>query len=279
VCPKDLFLGANMRIKVLAFAASLFLISNSTAGIPQSATTTTSSPQAVTLLAQSAKALTGSTPVNDVTLTGTAEWIAGSDDETGTVTLKALTTGEASLAINLRSGTISEVHSSIANGPAGSWVGTDGTIHEMAMHNGWTDAAWFFPAFSSAFSSNQNLQIAYIGQESLDGGSVQHIRLNRIVPGDATGTPSSLVSHLSQTDLYFDVQSSLPVAVKFNIHPDNNAAIDIPVEVKYSNYQSVGGVMVPFHVQQFIQNSLHVDIQLTNANLNSGLTTSQFQVQ
>lgn len=268
-----------MRNKVLAFAASLLLISDSAVGMPQAPTTPTTSQQAATLLAQSAKALTGSTMIKDVTLTGTVEWIAGSDDETGAVSLKALATGEASLAITLRSGTLNEIHSSIANGPIGNWVGTDGATHEIAMHNGWTDAAWFFPAFSSAYSSNPNLQITYVGEESLGASSVQHIRLNRIVPGDALGTPSSLVSRLSQTEVYLNSQSSLPVAIAFNIHPDNNAAIDIPAEVKYSDFRSVGGVVIPFRIQQFIQNSLHLDIQLTNATLNSGLSTSQFQVQ
>jgi hypothetical protein len=268
-----------MRIKVLAFALSLLLISNSSARISQTPTTPTTSQQAATLLAQSAKVLTGSTMINDVTLTGTAEWIAGSDDETGTVSLKALATGEASLAITLRSGTLNEIHSSIANGPIGNWVGTNGVTHEIAMHNGWTDAAWFFPAFSSAYGSNPNLQISYIGPENLAGASVQHIRINRVVPGDAAGTTSPLVLHLSQTELFLDAQSSLPVAVTFNIHPDNNAAVDIPVEVKYSDFRPVGGMMIPFRIQQFIQNSLHLDIQLTNATLNSGLSTSQFQVQ
>jgi hypothetical protein len=267
-----------MRIKVLAFAASLLLISNSSAGIPQS-TSTTSPPQVATLLAQSTKALIGSTAVNDVTLTGTVEWIAGSDDETGTVTLKALASGEASLVAALPSGTVNEVRSSMANGPAGNWTDKAGTLHAMAMHNCWTDAGWFFPVFSSAFASSQNVQVAYIGQESLDGISVQHIRLNRIVPGDPTGTPNALVSHLSQTELYFDAQSFLPVAVTFNIHPDNNGSIDIPVEVKYSDYRSVGGVQIPFHIQQFVQFGLHLDIQLTNATLSSGLTSFQFQVQ
>jgi hypothetical protein len=268
-----------MRIKVLAFAASLFLISNSSARNPQTPAVAASSPQAVTLLAQSTNALTGSVAVNDVTLTGTVERIAGSTDESGTVTLKALTTGEASLAITLPSGTLTEVHSSMANGPAGNWISADATVHQIPMHNGWTDAGWFFPAFSSAFTSNQSLQIAYIGQEIVDGVSVQHVRLNRIVPGDASGKTNSLVLHLSQTELYLDANSFLPIGVKYNIHPDNNAAIDIPVEIKYSNFKSVGGVMIPFHIQEFIQNSLHLDIQLTNTAVNSGLSASQFQVQ
>src|SRR5260221_4778045 len=110
----------------------------------------------------------------------------------------------------------------MANGPAGNWSDKAGTLHEMAMHNCWTDAGWFFPAFSSAFSQSQNVQITYVGLEILDGASVQHVRINRIVPGDASGAPSSFVSHLSQTELYLDPQSYLPVAVAFAIHPDDN---------------------------------------------------------
>jgi uncharacterized membrane protein len=52
--------------------------------------TSAQQPQAATLLAQSAAALSGSGTVADVTLNGTAQSIAGSDDETGTVVLKAM---------------------------------------------------------------------------------------------------------------------------------------------------------------------------------------------
>lgn len=266
-----------MRVKcpVTLFLTSLFL--STPALTAQSATT--ASPQAASVLQSAIIALVGNTPVADVILTGTVRRIAGSTDESGTVVLKALSTGEASLAASLPSGSITEVRSSIASGPAGGWIDSDGANHEMAMHNCWTDAGWFFPTFSSAFSSNQRLQITYVGQEALDGISVQHIRVNRIVPGDASGTPSSLVSHLSQTDLYINAQSYLPVQAEFNIHPDNDAGIDIPVVVKYSDFRSVGGAQVPFRIQRYIQNSLQLDVQLSNATINSGLTASQFQVQ
>src|SRR5258708_3707378 len=135
-----------MRIKVLAFAASFLLIPISSAGIPQSATTTTSSPQAATLLAQSVKALTGSTAVNDVTLTGTVEWIAGSEDEEGTATYKGLS-GAHRLDFSFRNGNRSEIVSTASGVTSGSWIGLDGTSHAMANHNVMVDAGWF-PAFT-----------------------------------------------------------------------------------------------------------------------------------
>lgn len=53
----------------------------------QSSSPTVSAAQ---LLQQSLAALQGNTPITDVTLSGTARRIAGSDDESGTVTVKAL---------------------------------------------------------------------------------------------------------------------------------------------------------------------------------------------
>jgi hypothetical protein len=59
---------------VAAFLASVVPVS------AQQTTATTSQPQATTLLAQSATALTGSVTISDVTLTGNAQSIAGSDE-------------------------------------------------------------------------------------------------------------------------------------------------------------------------------------------------------
>jgi hypothetical protein len=48
-----------------------------------------SDPQALSYVAQSITALTGGNTVGDVTLTGNATWIDGSDNETGPATLYA----------------------------------------------------------------------------------------------------------------------------------------------------------------------------------------------
>jgi len=107
-----------------------------------------STPHALSVLHSSFQALTGNATVNDATLTGSAEWIAGSDDETGTVVLK--TTSSANrLDLSLSAGTRSEIRSSTDNGPVGSWIGPDGVSHPVANHNLMTDAGWF-PAFTLA---------------------------------------------------------------------------------------------------------------------------------
>jgi hypothetical protein len=241
--------------------------------------TAATSAQGAVLLQRSLGALVGATPVADVTLTGVGRRISGPDDESGAVTLKAMVGGAAKIEMNLPSGAHSEVRAESPNGPAGNWAGPNGVLHEHSQHNCWTDAAWFFPAFLSAYGGSQDVQVSYVGPESRDGASVVHLRFTKLVPGNSARNASSFVAQLSQTEVYLDPQSLLPVAIAFNIHPDNNASSDIPVEVRYSDYRSVNANRVPFHVQEYIQHGLSLDLAITSVIFNSGLNSSEFPIQ
>jgi len=90
---------------------------------------------------------------------------------------------------------------------------------------------------------------------------------------------AAVEQHLTQIDIFLDVSTSLPVALDFSTHPDNDAGLDIPVELLFSDYRPVNGAQIPFHVQKFLNNSLLLDLQFANAQLNSGLAASSFSVQ
>lgn len=266
-----------MRIKVLSFAASLLLISNSSAGIPQSPSTTTSSPQAATLLAQSTRALTGATTVNDVTLTGTVEWIAGSEDETGTATYKGLS-GSYRLDLTFRNGTRSEIVTPVNGLPAGTWVALDGASHPISKHNLMTDAGWF-PTFTLAnLVSSPTSVLTYVGQETRNGSAVIHISAYQESP-NITKDVASDMQRFTQVDIYLDSSTYLPISYTFNLHADNDATVNIPIELRYLNYQNVGGAQIPLHVQKFANNSLALDLQFQNSSLNTGLSVSQISAQ
>jgi hypothetical protein len=234
---------------------------------------TASSPQAVALGSQAMSALTGSVQVSDVTLTGTATRTAGSDIESGSVSLKALGSGQARLDLTVAGGTRSEIRNLDSNSaPQGSWIALDGSVHTMPIHNCVTDAAWFFPALSVLSQlSNPNLLVTYVGNETRGGVSVQHLHFVVQTPD-----PTGLLQQLSAEDIYLDASSNLPVAVTFNAHPDNDAGTNIPVEVDFSNYQQVNGVQIPFHVQKFLNGTLFLDLSVQSAVLNSGIPQSAF---
>ena len=241
-----------------------------------SAQTPVSNPQAVSFASRSLGVLTGATEVSDVTLTGTATRTAGSDDESGSVTLKALGTTNSRMDLSLSNATFSEIRTWTNNAPQGVWLGPSDAYNAMAADNCLTDAVWFFPALSVLSQlSNPNLIANYVGQETRGQESVLHLQFFLTVPTPSID-PFGRYSKLTTEDLYLDSSSLLPVALAFNTHPDNNALINIPVEVDFSNYETVSGVQVPFHIQQLKNGTLFLDLTIQNASVNSGLTESAF---
>ena len=250
-----------------------FLLLAPTAYPQTSPAPTASSPQAVTLASQALSTLTGSVQVNDVTLTGTGTRTAGSDVASGSVSLKALASGEARLDLAVAGGTRSEIHNLDSNGASqGFWIGIDGSVHSMANHNCATDAAWFFPALSVLSQlSNPNLLVTYVGNETRGGVSVQHFHF--LVQNPAA---NGLFQQLGSEDVYLNASSNLPVAITFNAHPDNDASANIPAEIDFSNYQAVNGVQVPFRIQRLLNGSVLFDLTIQSATVNSGLTAAAF---
>ena len=239
---------------------------------------TASSPQAAALLQKSLAALSGGHPLTDVTLSGTARLIAGSDDESGTVIVKALAGTGTRLDLTLPSGPRSEIRNTSYAPIAGSWSGPDGVSHSIPYHNLLTDPGWA-PAFTFAsMLSSQNAVITYLGPETRYGQSVIHLSASQQFPA-ISGDVANLMQHLTKTDVYLDATTFLPAAIAFCTHPDNNANFDITIEIDFSNYTVVNGAQIPFHVQKFINNSLSLDLQADIAVLNSGLSASTFSVQ
>jgi len=223
-------------------------------------------------------ALSGGRSITDVTVSATARRIAGSDDESGTAILKAIVAGASSVNLSLPSGTRTEIQNCSTAPPTGAWSGPDGVSHPIAYHNLVTGQAWFFPAFTIAQGLSASGYVAtYIGSETRNGQAVQHVSLSQppLFP-NYPGGPSP--AHLSQVDFFLDSTTFLPAAITFNIHPDNNLLLDIPVEIDFSNYTSVSGAQVSYHIQKYINNSLVLDLQLQDATFNSGLTVNSFSL-
>ncbi len=239
----------------------------------------TSDPLAVSLAQQSMTALNGGAAISDVTLTGNANWIAGSDQETGHLTLRAKGVAGSRIDLNLSGGTRTEIRNDTAGFPQGESIRPDGTVHAWATHNCWIDASWFFPALSFlSAASDPTLVFSYVGLETHRQATVQHLRIFRYLAGQKPAY-ISLTQRISTMDIYLDATSLLPRAFVFTNHPDDDALTDVAVEILFSNYQAVNGVQTPLRIQRLIQNGLAVDLVVTGVALNSGLPDSLFAVQ
>jgi hypothetical protein len=234
-----------------------------------------SDPQAVTMAAQSIASLTGATAISDATLSGAATWTVGSDLQTGTATLLAKGFAESRVDLNLSGGARSEVRNVNGNPNEGNWIGSDGAVHPIALHNCFTDASWFLPALGTlaAAAGNPNVVLNYIGLENFNQTSLQHIHAYTF----DLHLPDA--QQLSAIDLYLDPQTFLPFVMTFSEHPDEDGSTNIAVQIMFSDYRTVNGAIVPFHIQRYVNNSLMLDIQLASATLNSGISDNQFAVQ
>jgi hypothetical protein len=257
----------SFGLSLILFSASLVLSQNPTS----------SDPQALALATDSMAALTGGTIISDVTLTGSIISVAGSTNTTGSVTLLAKGISESRINASLSNGSRTDIRNNSGGTPQGEWINSSAVATRYATHNCFTDAAWFFPALSSlSQTANPGFIFSYIGEEQHDGVLAQHVQVYQVSAASLTNSP---VPTLSKLDFYLDPSSYLPLAIVFNSHTDQDMNTNIPTEILFANYQSVNGIVVPFHFQRILNGTVVLDITLTNAVFNTGLSDSLFSLQ
>jgi hypothetical protein len=110
-----------------------------------------------------------------------------------------------------------------------------------------------------------------------DGQAVEHVSVSQNPPSQFP--PGSLsFQHLTRADFFLDSNTFLPSAITFNVHPDNDAGLDIPIEVRFFDYRAINGAQVPYHVQKYLNNSLTLDFQTQSVIFNSGITAGSFSL-
>ena len=137
-----------------------------------------SDPQALAFAAQSMSAMTGGATISDITFNGNATRTVGSDVGTGPATFYGKGQYESRLNLALSNGTRTEIRNS-TNSAQGEWLDSNNNAYPFAQFNCLTDAVWFYPplsSLSSASNSNTYQVLSYIGLETLNGESVQHIQ-------------------------------------------------------------------------------------------------------
>jgi hypothetical protein len=232
-----------------------------------------------TLVAQSIAILTNGNVVNDAVVNANATLTAGSATETGTAKLELSGSQLSRFDLTLETATHSEVRNDSAGFPDGAWADTDGTWYQMPADQCWTPGAWFSPLAWLLTASGADGVVSYVANETYNGVAVDHLQVYRAIPATQPSSVTNLLQKLSTFDIYLDSTSHLPVAVTFSTHPSGNSGSNVPAAVQFSNYQNVNGVLLPYRIQRFLQNTLYLDIAVTGATINSDLSRSDFQLQ
>jgi hypothetical protein len=262
-----------MRIKALAFAASLFSISNSTAGIPQTPTATTNAPQrdplAVALLQKSVSAM--GVPPSDSTATGNVTTVAGSLTQQGTVTILTRGTTETSIQFQMPNNPWTIVFNA---GQANKIESSQTTVYPLERSA--SSLCFYFPLpFLSGILNNADYSLQYIGQEVIGSSTANHI----VVQNTFNSSPTyQFLSPFTAADVWIDASSGLPVKIGMIRRDGGGSAPKISISFSYSNYQIVSGVSYPFTIQEYVTETLWATTTIQSVVFNTGLSDSTFQV-
>jgi hypothetical protein len=224
-----------------------------------------------TVLAQSSAAFSGNQVVQRVQISGDAAWYAGSLEDSGTIILTATANGSSQMQLSLAaSGQKTETQTGSGTSANCQWAGNDGVAHNVDMGNCWRPVLWFLPSFSLQPSLlPSNLGITDLGAGTVGSGAnvYRHLQ-SQLVASDLPATLATHITKRSTAHIGLNPSTLLPAVLTYSVHPDNGASIAIAIEVHYSDYRAVNGVLIPFLIQRYVNGSLQLEIHVTSAEIN-----------
>lgn len=259
-----------LKMSGLYLALMLFL-AIPVASAQETLNTLVRDPQAVALV-QKAIAAMGPLP-SDSSATGTVQVVEGTTSETGTVQILTLGTTATSEAISFPAEQRTIVYS---NRDAKETFGNESA--NPPVETILTDQCPDFPLpLLSALFSTTDVAMHYVGPETVNGTSVQHVQIWNTF----ASKPRILqrLASFSMRDFWFDSSSGLPVKVAYERRSGGGAVAAIPVEIYLSRYKATGGVAYPFEIKKSYDGTPWQTITIQNVSFNVGLTADQFQTE
>jgi hypothetical protein len=200
-----------------------------------------------------------------LTFTGTAAWTAGSLQDSGNVVLTASADGSSNETWSLSSQPHTLASTAFTNGRSCSYVDSAGKNHQDASPGCFRAVPWFAPWMSMVMlPNNVLLRTSGAALAAADGTNAQLQYMTNL--GTATTPNPQLAAFNSGTvvGLVVDPKTSLIDEVDFNQTIDSDTARVIPYRIVFSDYRPDAGLILPHHIQRYIQRTLQADITITN---------------
>lgn len=257
-----------MRLGLLSGFACLFAITALHA--QQTPTPAPRDPAAISLIQKAASAMATAIP-NDSSATGSITIVEGTSTQSGTFQFLTRGTAETAEQITLPSEQRVVIFSSR---DAKEVRGSNTNI--PPLEESITDQYEDFPLpFLLSVLNNTDSAYQYIGQETLNGESIQHVKT-----WDTFASNSYLqqLAPFSTRDIWFDSTSGLPVKIAYVRQAGEGNVPRFLVELFFSNYINVSGVQFPFQIKKSYDGTPWETITIESVSFNTGLTDANFPV-
>lgn len=257
-------------MKHICISFLLLTFSVFAAGQSTTATATPNDPSSLKLVQTSYAAMGGTLPSDSVT-TGVAVVTAGGETQTGTYRHLTRATDQTAEHIVLPDGDRQRIYS------RGLGVQKIDTTVE-ANSDEW--AATGESAGLPIILLGQALQdpattVTDAGTAVVDGGSSHCVTLGKTY---ADSNKQSLAA-VSNRTVCFDSTTSLPKSVSHISRTAQGAVAGVAVEVHFSDYRNVNGILVPYSIHQYVNGTPWAAISIQSVTFNSGLTDADFATE
>lgn len=227
--------------------------------------------QAAFVLQRSLAAMSQTLPADSVA-TGTITFVEGSKTSTGSVRILTRGLDQTSEELQLPDGTRTLTYS---QGLATEILNSTANSLQQELAVTAQSTSFPLPLLGCALN-NAETALQYIGIETLDGVQVHHIRFWSTFLSTPKLQP---LAEFSTRDVWVDVATGLPRKLSYVRREARGSAPRIPVDVFYSNYQTVAGTVVPFSIQKSLNGTPWATITIQSIQFNTGLTDSAFPIQ
>jgi len=255
--------------------AILVLLSSSPAALiaqqlSQAATAPTRDQQAVAVLRQSFAAMGGALPADSVA-TGTVTLVEGSRTEEGTIRIATRGPDQSVEDITTPSDHRIVVYSRLA---AAETKGGNQKTSRLELAASSQTPDFPLPLIAWALAS-PDAAASYVGLEQVNGESLHHIRIwNAFASNAALKT----LAEFSVRDIWIDNRRFLPRRISCLRREAGGAVPRIPVDVFFTDFQSVSGVLYPFLIHKNFNGTPWLTITISTVKLNTGLSDTDFPV-
>lgn len=231
--------------------------------------------QAVTLLTQALDAAGGAAAIGkirDLVGTGNITYYWVRKPVQGSVTLRSLGLHQFRVDANLADG----MHSNVINGKGSFQKNPDGSTSALPSKSALKIASGMFPAFQVlAAIQDQSVTVSLPSLARFNGQQVFQISLQKSFPAkhDLLGVRSKA----TKTRIYIDPNNLMIRGILDTAYTRGEGTGEGSHEMRFSDYQVVDGVMVPFSIMEFIAGQHTTTIQLRQVVFNTGLTQADFE--
>lgn len=227
--------------------------------------TSTSTPLS---LSQIGAALTGNTTVQSIEFSGTVVHDSGLPEQVSDpISITVDGDGATEIKVMGAGGTLDEVYAPA--GIMGTCTGTSssGTLTATPLSNCWSAASWVLPTLALANTTASQRLAAGISLATRNGSDLLALKMH-ILGSTLPTRIRQYVDQVSSRTIYLDPRTFLPTSMTYSAYPGNRTYIHIPVEMDYSDYRAVSGVVVPFRITKSVGGRTVLDITVAQVVVN-----------